>query len=138
MKKLGADHIVNYKTDAKWGETVKKLTPGGEGVDHILEVGGTKSLEQALKAIKMEGVISLIGFVGGTEGGPSIMSPLLNVCTIRGVLVGSRAMFEEMNKAIEANDIKPALDETSFDWKDLTKAYEHMVSFSCRQIEPRH
>ena len=119
---------MNYKTDATWGESAKKLTPDGAGVDHILEVGGTKSIEQALKAIKAEGVISIIGFVGGTEGGPSIMSPLLNLCTIRGVLVGSRTQFEEMNRAIEANDIKPVVDETVFDWKDLKKAYEHMVS----------
>lgn len=129
LKQLGADHIINYKTDTNWGESAKKLTPGGEGVDIVIEVGGTKSMEQALKGIKCEGVISLIGFVGGTEGGPTIMSPLLNLCTIRGVMVGSRTMFEDMNKAIEANGIKPVVDEAEFDWKDLKKAYEHMVSY---------
>ena len=67
--------------------------------------------------------------MGGVEGGPSIMSPLLNLCTLRGVLVGSRVMFEDMNRAIDANEIKPVVDEKVFDWKDLKGAYEHMVRF---------
>ena len=128
LKKLGADHVLNYRSDEKWGESAKKLTSNGEGVDHIIEVGGTKSIEQALQAIKPEGVISLVGFVGGAEGGPSIMSPLLHSCTIRGVLVGSRVMFEDMIKAIDANGIKPVVDQKVFDWRDLKAAYEHMVS----------
>ncbi|MCJ1332575.1 hypothetical protein MMC10_009268 [Thelotrema lepadinum] len=134
LKKLGADHVLNYATDEKWGESAKKLTPNGEGVDHVVEVGGTKSIEQAFKAVKPEGVISLVGFVGGVEGGPTIMSPLLNICTIRGVLVGSRVMFEEMNRAIDANGIKPVVDEKVFDWKDLKGAYEYMVSFCCSSL----
>ena len=52
LKKLGADHVLNYKTDEKWGESAKGLTPEGEGVDHVVEVGGPKSIEQALKAVK--------------------------------------------------------------------------------------
>jgi NADPH:quinone reductase-like Zn-dependent oxidoreductase len=40
LKKLGADHVVNYKDDENWGETAKKFTPGGEGFTHIVEVGG--------------------------------------------------------------------------------------------------
>jgi NADPH:quinone reductase-like Zn-dependent oxidoreductase len=46
LKKLGADHVINYKEDANWGETAKKLTKGGEGVDHILEVGGPTTMKQ--------------------------------------------------------------------------------------------
>lgn len=35
LKKLGADHIINYKKTTNWGEEAKKLT-GGVGVDHII------------------------------------------------------------------------------------------------------
>lgn len=52
MKKLRADHVLNYKTDPTWGETARKLTPGGEGVDHVIEVGGAATLGQSLKATK--------------------------------------------------------------------------------------
>jgi NADPH:quinone reductase-like Zn-dependent oxidoreductase len=46
LKKLGADHVINYKEDANWGETAKKFTPNGEGVTHVLEVGGPTTMKQ--------------------------------------------------------------------------------------------
>lgn len=46
LKKLGADHVINYKEDANWGETAKKLTSDGQGVTHILEVGGPTTMKQ--------------------------------------------------------------------------------------------
>jgi NADPH:quinone reductase-like Zn-dependent oxidoreductase len=44
LKALGADHVINYKEVANWGEEAKKLTPGGRGVQHILEVGGPNTM----------------------------------------------------------------------------------------------
>ena len=41
LKALGADHVINYKDDADWGRTAKKLT-GGRGVDHVVEIGGCR------------------------------------------------------------------------------------------------
>jgi NADPH:quinone reductase-like Zn-dependent oxidoreductase len=90
LKALGADHVINYKEVANWGEEAKKLTPGGRGVQHILEVGGPNTMvriifpfraeivkqriankfpqTQSLKAISFDGVISIVGFLGGVKG----------------------------------------------------------------------
>ena len=35
-KKLGADHVINYKEEPNWGEKAKSLTPGEGGVAHII------------------------------------------------------------------------------------------------------
>jgi NADPH:quinone reductase-like Zn-dependent oxidoreductase len=51
LEKLGADIVINYKTDPNWGETAKRLSPGKVGVDHIIEVGGPGTLAQSLKGI---------------------------------------------------------------------------------------
>ncbi len=100
LKQLGADHVINYKEDSNWGETAKKLT-GGSGVQHVIEVGGPNTVKQSLKAIAIDGVITIIGFLGGVKGEePSFVECLNNVCTVRGVLVGSRIMFEQMNRAV--------------------------------------
>lgn len=96
LKELGADHVINYKETKEWGKEAKKLTPNGEGVDHVVEVGGPESIKQSFEAIKFGGVISVIGFVGGVEGGPGFLEPLLRICTVRGLLVGSRVQFEAM------------------------------------------
>jgi D-arabinose 1-dehydrogenase-like Zn-dependent alcohol dehydrogenase len=90
LKALGADHVINYKEVENWGEEAKKLTPGGRGVQHILEVGGPNTMvrivlsilaspqetsankippqTQSLKAISFDGVISIVGFLGGVKG----------------------------------------------------------------------
>lgn len=98
LKKLGADHVINYKDEPNWGEKAKSLTPGGEGVQHVLEVGGPATMAQSLKAIKIDGIISIIGFLGGSgkEKPPGFLDTLTNICTVRGLLVGNRDQFEEM------------------------------------------
>ncbi|KAI2606788.1 NAD(P)-binding protein [Hypoxylon sp. NC1633] len=126
LKQLGADHVINYKEDLNWGESAKKLTTGGAGVDHVIEVGGVGTLGQSLKAIKIEGVISIIGFLGGGDTQPTILECLTNICTARGVFVGSRAMMEDMVAAIEAADIKPVIDQAVFDFEKTKEAYQYM------------
>ena len=127
LKKLGADLVINYKTDEKWGETAKKATPGGVGCAHVVEVGGPKTMAQSLKAIKPEGTIAIIGFVGGySKEQPTFLDCLNNLCTVRGILVGSRQQFEQMNECIDANGIKPIVDEKVFSLEDLKQAYQYM------------
>ena len=127
LKKLGADHVINYKTDQDWGSTAKRLSPHGLGVHHILEVGGPTSMKQSLAAIIPEGVISIIGFLGGiTKDQPSFLECLNNICTIRGVVVGSRLQFEAMNEAIDANGIKPVVDKQIFNLEQLKEGYQYM------------
>ncbi|KAI5363188.1 putative GroES-like superfamily, alcohol dehydrogenase-like, NAD(P)-binding domain superfamily [Septoria linicola] len=127
LKKLGADHVLNYKEDQNWGETAKKLT-GGRGVQHVVEVGGSNTLKHSLKAIAIDGVITIIGFLGGVKGEemPSMIDALMNICTIRGVLVGSRQQFEAMNRAVEANDIHPVVDEKKWTLDQVPEAYQYM------------
>ena len=36
---LGADHVIDYKADAAWGDSARAWT-GGRGVDIVIEVGG--------------------------------------------------------------------------------------------------
>ena len=127
MKKLGADHVINYKTDPKWGATAKHLTTDHAGVNHILEVGGPKTMAQSLEAIKPEGVIAIIGFLGGmSKEQPTFLESLNRMCTVRGILVGSHRQFEDMNRAVDANGIKPVVDEKVFGFEEAREAYQFM------------
>ena len=86
-------------------------------------------MAQSLKAVKMEGVITVIGFLGGVKGEeqPSLLECLTNICTVRGVFVGSRLQFEQMNAAIDVNGIKPVVDDKVFGFKEVKEAYQYMV-----------
>jgi NADPH:quinone reductase-like Zn-dependent oxidoreductase len=84
-------------------------------------------MQQSLKAIKMEGVISIIGFLGQGEGEqPGMIEALIRGCIIRGILVGSRMQFEDMNRAVDANKIKPVVDDKIFSFEDAKAAYQYM------------
>ena len=46
---------------------------------------------------------------------------------MHGINVGSRAMFENMNRAIEVNRIKPVVDKV-FPFEDAVEAFRVQVS----------
>ena len=65
-KKLGADETINYKTNPNWEEKARELTHG-EGVDHVIEVGGSGTMPRSLRAVRMDGVVSVIGALSGGD-----------------------------------------------------------------------
>ncbi|KAM0227617.1 hypothetical protein ACHAPO_011412 [Fusarium lateritium] len=127
LKDLGADHVINYKENANWGDEAKKLT-GGVGVDHVLEVGGATTVTESLKAVAIGGLVTIVGWIGGEgETGPSFPQILSSMAVIRGIVVGSREQFEAMIRVIEASNIKPVLDQRVFKLEDLKEAYKYMA-----------
>jgi len=61
-KGFGADYGVDYK-EKGWEEEVKKLTPGGRGVDIVFDPVGM--VNTSLKCIAWNGRILVIGFAAG-------------------------------------------------------------------------
>ncbi|KAL7947077.1 NAD(P)-binding protein [Trichoderma barbatum] len=130
LKGLGADHVINYKEDAEWGTTVKALT-GGVGVDHVVEVSGPVSMAQSLNAIKIAGVINLVGYLGGPKGNqPTISDCFTHRCIVRPIAVGSRNLLEELCLAIEANPekLRPVIDPKVYRLDQLKEACEYQWS----------
>ena len=58
VRTMGADDIINYRSVPEWGKRIREIA-GGDGVDHIVEVGGQGTLPQSLRAIRTGGTISL-------------------------------------------------------------------------------
>jgi NADPH:quinone reductase-like Zn-dependent oxidoreductase len=78
LKKLGADYVFNYNETKNWGEEAKRIS--GNGVDFIIEVGGPTTFGQSLKAVKIGGIVAVVGFVGGATEGPGFMDILGGLC----------------------------------------------------------
>jgi NADPH:quinone reductase-like Zn-dependent oxidoreductase len=124
--KLGASDGINYVTTPKWDERVRELT-GGLGVDYIVEVGGAGTLTQSMKAIKPGGQISLIGVLTGGAGQVNPLPILMRNIRVQGIFVGSREMFEAMNRAIALHKLKPVVDRV-FGFDEAPAAYQYMES----------
>jgi NADPH:quinone reductase-like Zn-dependent oxidoreductase len=119
LRNLGADMVINYHEISEWGEEAKSRAPGGEGVDYVLEIGGISTFAQSLKAVKMEGVVSMIGYRGGEgEGGPRWSELLERLCSVRGIFVGSRSCAQEMLTAVEDAGMRPVLDGRVWDFEE--------------------
>jgi len=125
-RQLGADETINYKTTPAWDEAARKLT-GGLGVDHIIEVGGSNTLALSMKALRIHGAISVIGVLSGADAAIAPTSLLVLSARVQGIFVGSRSMFEQMNKAIELHKVKPVVDKT-FAFAELKQALLYMES----------
>ena len=124
MKSLGAGEVINYRTNPEWDAAVLELT-GGSGVDRVVEVGGPGTFDRSVNAVRVGGIIGLIGVLTGMSGATNPTSIMRKSITVRGIYVGSRAMFGDMNRAIEAHNLKPMIDQT-FDFKDARSAYHAM------------
>jgi NADPH:quinone reductase-like Zn-dependent oxidoreductase len=125
-KQLGADTAVNYKTNADWDKWARTQT--GFGVDHVVEVGGAGTLERSIRAVRIGGHIALIGVLSG-QGSINPLPLLMKSIRLRGIFVGSRSMFEDMNRAITARQLRPAVDR-SFPFAEFPQALKHMESGS--------
>jgi NADPH:quinone reductase-like Zn-dependent oxidoreductase len=125
VRELGAADGINYKTTPDWDVATRNLTEG-KGVDHIVEVGGAGTLARSFKAVKLGGQIALIGVLtGGGEVDPRPL--LMKNIRLQGIYVGSRAMFEAMNRAISLHKLKPVIDRI-FPFEQAADAYKHLES----------
>ena len=122
---MAADDVINYKTTPEWDKPVRELT-GGAGAHHIVEVGGAGTLSLSMKAVRRAGHIALIGVLAGL-GAVDPRPLLLKAIRLQGIYVGSREMFEEMNRAISLVGLRPVVDRV-FGFEEALEAYRYMES----------
>ena len=126
-KALGAWQTINYKTTPDWDKRALDLTDKN-GVDHIVEVGGAGTLARSMRAVRVAGTISVIGILAGASQDMNVLPMLMKHIRVQGIMVGSRSMFEAMNRAIEANQIRPVIDERTFAFTETREALQYMAS----------
>jgi NADPH:quinone reductase-like Zn-dependent oxidoreductase len=127
-EKLGLDAGVNYKHQQDWAKWVLEQT-NGKGADLVVEVGGAGTVAQSLKCVRVGGRVAQIGVLSQSEE-PLQIGPILHKQVhLRGIYVGSRADFEEMNRAIAQHRLQPQVDQV-FEWADARSAFATMEKAS--------
>lgn len=132
---MGAAHVVNYTKTPDWAAEVRRVT-GGVGADHIIEVGGTLTLQASFDAVGFNGVIHAVGHITNPDplgAGRELRGPdaaflaLDRHAVLRGVVVGSREQLQDMLACFEANEIRPVINRV-FGFDQLVEAYEYLWS----------
>ena len=124
-RQLGADISINYRETPEWHQPVLEATEG-RGADHTIEVGGSGTLQRSIAATRRGGEVALIGVLTGrNEINP--MGIMTRGVSVRGIYVGSRAMFEAMNRALYVHRLHPVIDR-KFPFAEAKAAYRHLES----------
>jgi len=123
---LGADETINYKKNPEWEKEVLRLT-GGKGADIVLEVGGAGTFPQSMSAVRASGQIVVIGVLTGLAGTVPLGLIGLQTLSVRGVFVGSVAMFEDMNRAMALHSLRPVIDKI-FSFEETRDALRYLQS----------
>ena len=125
LKALGVTDIVNYRATPDWERAVMDLT-GGQGADHVVELGGEGTFAKSLRSLRIGGGLYAIGNLSGeAQISPGLI--LARRACVYGIQVGSREMFEAMNRAISQAKLKPILDR-QFDFPEARGAYDYLAS----------
>jgi len=124
-RSLGAWETINYRKAQEWGKQARRLTDG-VGVNVVVEVGGAKTLAQALAAVAFGGQISLVGNLTGGSLDLNIVPVFMRQIRLQGILVGHRDALETMNRKISAHGMRPVIDRV-FSFEESRKALEYMA-----------
>ena len=122
---LGADEAINYRTTPGWGKRAREIT-AGNGVDHIIEVGGQGTLPESLRAVRPGGTISMIGVLAG-----GMMDARLGLVVTRHVrLQDHRRQPRRLRgrwRAIGQAELRPVVDRV-FAFGELHQALDYLAS----------
>ena len=127
-RELGAAETINYSQNPDWEREVLDRT-GGRGVDHVVEVGGPGTFAKSLSAVRAGGNIAMIGVLTGAKGEVPTAAILRKSVRVQGIFVGSREMFERLNRALALNEVHPVVDRR-FSFEEAREALRHMESAS--------
>ena len=127
LQEIGADWTINYKSREDWDAATMEIV-GGPGVDHVIEVGGSGTLARSLNAVRIGGHVAMIGALTGAANFNPI-TVFMKAVRLQGIFVGSRTMFEDMNRAIVQAKLKPVIDRV-FPFDEVRGALNYMQTGS--------
>jgi NADPH:quinone reductase-like Zn-dependent oxidoreductase len=119
---LGLDGGVNYTENPEWDRWA--VEQSGGGVDLVVEVGGQGTLARSLRAVRMGGTIAQVGVLTGAGEAPPLAVILHKQARMRGIYVGSRQDFIDMNKAITLTQMRPVGED--FPWSQAKQVLARM------------
>lgn len=121
-KELGATAGVHYAATSDWPRAVMELTDG-VGADHIVDTVGI--LKEALAAVRLGGTVAFVGLLAGISTDVDLVTFMGKSARVQAVDVGSRQMFDDMNRAIQLHTLHPVVDRV-FGFSELGAALQYL------------
>jgi NADPH:quinone reductase-like Zn-dependent oxidoreductase len=126
LREMGATHLVNYREDPAWGESIRAAT-GGEGVDLVLEIGGQSSFVQSVRATRMGGQVIAVGTTANGAPEMPLSDIIMRHIRVDGIAVGSVGQLQALTAFLAERDIRPVIDRT-FPFEQLADAFRYQLT----------
>jgi NADPH:quinone reductase-like Zn-dependent oxidoreductase len=121
-KALGAHAGIDYKAKPDWPNAIVELTDGA-GAGYVVDTVG--ELKKAIAALRLGGTVAFVGLLHGMTAEVDLVGFMGKSSRVESVDVGSREMFEAMNKTIAFHAMRPVVDRV-FGFSELREALNYL------------
>jgi NADPH:quinone reductase-like Zn-dependent oxidoreductase len=123
LRGIGASDVVDRTLTRDWDARVRELTDG-QGASRVLEAVGPPTLPRSMRAAGFNAQITVCGAF--PAGGVTLDDRLFvgGLFTLRRLVVGSRAAFEEFTRFLDAHRVRPVIDRR-FSFDAANEAYRY-------------
>ncbi len=123
LRKLGASETINYRVEAEWARAARKLV--GRGLDLVVDIGGTTTFDQSVRACAPGATIAVIGVIGGVTHQVNFPIIAMNSLRLQGIAVGNQEHHADLLNVMQHHQIKPVIDRT-FALEELPEALAYL------------
>ena len=92
----------------------------------IVDVGGQSTMGESFAAIRTDGIIVSAGLLGSSDKSPDVMNCIMNICIVRGIVLGTRQMMRDMVAFIKEKGIQMVYDEEVLGLADYREALKRL------------
>ena len=126
-KELGADHLINYKTQ-KIRDEVRRITDK-RGVDVVVEHVGAASWEDSLSSLAPTGRLVTCGATTGYDGKVDLRFLFSRQLSLLGSYMGTKSELHAVFKLVATGKLKPVVDHV-FPLAEAAAAHAYLESSS--------
>ena len=126
-KQLGADHLINHKTQ-KIREEVRRIT-NKRGVDVVFEHVGTATWDDSLASLAAGGRLVTCGATTGYDAKVDLRFLFSRQLSLLGSYMGTKSELQTVMKLVSAGKLKPIVDRV-FPLAEAAAAHTYLESGS--------
>ena len=126
-KDLGADHVINHKTQ-KIREEVRRIT-SKRGVDVVFEHVGTATWEESIASLTPGGRLVTCGATTGFDAKIDLRFLFTRQLSLLGSYMGAKSELQTVMKLVAAGKLKPVVDRI-FPLAETAAAHAYLESSS--------
>jgi len=105
LMELGAEPVIDRQATPDWGEAVLEATGG---VHKVVDSVGPGAANRSLTALAYGGEVAVVGLIDMEGPAPGFA---LYGKSLRGIMVGSERMYDELSAFVDKHALKPIIGE---------------------------